>query len=559
MISLKKTLKIIDFAREYQQNITLVSHQLLDGQKAIFYVNNAQIAPYLKQDLTLKSFKKLFNLCQKNGVFYLRFEKHIPCVTLQSRANHMKRKWPRDHMGMIPLIAECYQDELWLGLLKWCDAYTSPAEIKGFEKIFKNPAYAIQNLGISHLFWLKPDGSMRRDFKWKMNQRIESHGELLRYLTMITTEKIQKKVPIPHKMIQTIIRLTHYLYVLGISPRSCGPWEEIPFTNGCNWDNLSVVQAFKQVIILQNELISHSRIQKEFRNFDKQLSTKFKLKPLFADTAYINDFITQSSRSIRRFYLQEFRGASSRVDSSLTMLAAEDFDLSANGNIIINIRKHLKVLAKFEKHLLHEFGAWRYNNFKTSVDNQTITSCDSYLNLNFYLLCDVNGFLLSQKSDLDGKIKGPNNNDVSHFKWRAQAAKEKTSAQWGLPLSYAAIAYGKLVALLLNQRDDKGTLSHEEQQLLAFCFNKEQEFIKRTYATITGCFKDGKTFIKADGNPISAFRKPEAYQAITTHVGSREFAYIPGVNDHLGWDAAKCFEASKLFLNNLQRLTETLS
>lgn len=554
MVSLKQTLKIIDFAHEYQENITPISHQLLNGQKVIFYANNAQIAPYLKQDLTLKSFNELFDFCKKNGVFQLRFENHIPCVTMKAGAKHMTRKWPRDHMGMIPLITEYYPDELWPGLLKWCDAYTSPSEIKSFEKIFKNPNYAIKNWGISHIFCLEADGSIHRDAGWKMNQRIESHGELLRYLAMVTTEKIKTKEPIPDKIIQTIIRLTHYLYLLGISPRSCGPWEEIPFANGCNWDNLSVVQAFKQIINLQKELLFHSNIQKRFHDFDQHLTIKFKLTPLFADISYINDFIRQSSHSIRRFYLQEFRGATSRVDSSLTMLAAEDFDLSANGNIITNIRKHLRILAKFEKHLLHEFGAWRYNSFKTLVDSQEIKSCDSYLNLNFYLLCDVNGFLLSKKQNFDGKVKGSNKNNVRHFKWRALAGKEKTSAQWGLPLSYAAIAYGKMAALLLNQRDTKGDLSRNEQQLLAFCLNKEQEFIKRTYATITGHCKNGKPFIKANGEPIAAFRKPEAYQAITTQVGCKDFAYIPGVNDHLGWDAAKCFEASKLFLNNLQRL-----
>ena len=123
----------------------------------------------------------------------------------------------------------------------------------------------------------------------------------------------------------------------------------------------------------------------------------------------------------------------------------------------------------------------------------------------------------------------------------------------GITLSYAAVAYGKLVALLLGQRDKKGSLSATEKSLLDFCFNKEQEFIKRTYATITGCCKDSKAFLKADGNPIAAWRKPEAYQAVTSCIGSTKFAYIPGVNDHLGWDVAKCFEASQLFLSNLTR------
>ncbi len=557
MPSLKQTVKTIDFARNYFRHITLCYHSTLDGNKISFYTNNLQIAPYLSQDFDLITFKKLFNLCQNNGVFDLHFSNHIPCVTFNAAAKHMTRKWPRDHMGMIPLIAECYPDELWHGLLQWCNAYSAPEEIKGFERVFKKPACARHNHGIAHVFWQNSDGSLRRDVNWKMNQRIESHGEFLRCLTSETITRIKKNLPVPSQVIQTIVRLTHYLYIQGISPQSCGPWEEIPFANGCNWDNLSVVQAFKQVINLQNELILHSLQQKKFQSFDNRLSNSFKLTPLFSDISHLDDFIIQSSSAIRHFYLQEFRGATSRVDSSLTMLAAEDFDFSVNGDLLINIRKHLKVLAKFEKHLLHKFGAWRYNSFKTTVDGQEIISCDSYLNLNYYLLCDKDGFLYQQKNNLacrfDNNINTPNDNGVSNFTQRALAAKEKTSAQWGLPLSYTAIAYGKLVALLLNKRDKSGKLSSAEQQLLNFCFNKEQEFIKRTYATISGCCKDGTPFLKADGQPIAAFRKPEAYQAVTSCIGGKDFAYIPGVNDHLGWDAAKCFEASQLFLSNLRR------
>lgn len=554
MTGLKQTIKTIDFAREYHQQITSVTHRLSDGKTTSFYANNAQIAPYLMQDFDLATFKKLFNLCQKQGVFDLRFAGHIPSVTFNAAAKHMTRKWPRDHMGMIPLIAKRYPHELWPGLLQWCDAYSQPSEIKGFERVFKKPSSAHRNHGIAHVFWQNSDGSMRRDANWKMNQRIESHGEFLRYLAATSTARIKKNLPLPQKVIQTIIRLTHYLYVQGISPQSCGPWEEIPFAKGCNWDNLSIVQAFKQVLNLQKTIGSYPQIEKKFHSFDGSLSRKFKLVPLFSDTSFLNNFIARSSDSIRHFYLSEFRGSTSRVDSSLAMLAAEDFDLSAKGDLLVNIRKHLKVLAKFEKHLLHPFGAWRYNNFQTFVDGQPVKSCDSYLNLNYYLLCDINGFLCPKKDNLDCKFKDEKNNDngISHFKRRALAAQEKTSAQWGLPLSYAAIAYGKLAALLLNLRNKKGKLSASEQHLLDFCFNKEQEFIKRTYATISGCYKDGSYFLKADGKPIAPFRKPEAYQSVTSCIGSKKFAYIPGVNDHLGWDAAKCFEASQLFLSNLQ-------
>lgn len=123
-----------------------------------------------------------------------------------------------------------------------------------------------------------------------------------------------------------------------------------------------------------------------------------------------------------------------------------------------------------------------------------------------------------------------------------------------MPLSYAAIAYGRLTAKLLDKRDAEGKLSEQEKQLLDECFNKNQEYIKRTYANISGCLDDGKKFLKAAGNIIEPFHKPEAYQAVTSELNTKKFCFIPGINDYLGWDAAKCYEASKLFLQNLQRM-----
>lgn len=558
MTSLKQTIKTIDFARHYQQNICPITHLLYNGKATEFYANNRQIAPFLEQNLTLTSFQKLFELCLSKGVFDLKFNHHIPFVTLHAAAKHMTRKWPRDHMGMIPLIAARYPDELWSGLLQWCQTYSLPSEVRAFARVYKNPAVARQNYGIAHVFWQTSDGSMQRDKGWKMNQRIESHGEFLRYLTFYTRQRLSRHLSVPQVVIQTIIRLTHYLYVQGISPQSCGPWEEIPFAKGCNWDNLSVVQAFRQILALSKELAFYPAWQKKFLTFEQNLSRQFKLRPLFKQPSLLSDFINRSLKDIRRFYLDEFHGQTARIDASLAMLAAEDIDLSATGNLITNINKHLRLLTKFEKHLVHEFGSWRYNSFNTLVDGKPVKSCDSYLNLNYYLLCDKNGFLYPRKRSLDSKLDSeskPNDNGVAHFQQRALSAHLKTSAQWGLPLSYAAIAYGKLVALLLDRRDKNGHLSATEQNLLNLCFNKQQEFIKRTYATISGCLPDGTHFLKADGNPIAPWRKPEAYQAITSCIGSRDFAFIPGVNDHLGWDAAKCFEASQLFIANLQRLT----
>ena len=547
------TLEVVNFAGDYGKHIVKITHKTWDGKAVCFYANNKQIAPFLAKDLNSENFKKLFVLCDKKGVFNLKFTNHIPYVTFNVAAKHMTRKWPRDHMGMIELVKDKYQNELWKGLVEWAKTYNRPSEIRAFARVFKHPQSACYNKGVAHVFWQLADGSLIRDAGWKMHQRIESHGELLRYLAKYSGERLDKGQSIPDEVVQTIVRFVHYLYIQGNSPQSCGAWEEIPLKGGINWDNASVMKAFEEVVSLIEILQNHPKIKQKFENFEDILCRKFRLNKLFVQPKKLKDFIEKSLKLIRHFYLDEFHGATKRTDSSSAMLCAEDIDLSSSKNLSVDISKHLKILKRWEKNLVREFGALRYNNFSTVVDGHEITSCDSYLNLNYYILCDNKGRLCSRKENFDGAGKN-DDNDVTNFVARGKNMAEKTSAQWGLPLSYAAIAYGRLTAKLLDKRDAEGKLSEQEKQLLDECFNKNQEYIKRTYANISGCFDDGKKFLKADGNTIEPFHKPEAYQAVTSELNTKKFCFIPGVNDHLGWDAAKCYEASKLFLQNLQRM-----
>lgn len=74
---------------------------------------------------------------------------------------------------------------------------------------------------IFYLRWQLADGSLTRDAGWKMHQRIESHGELLRYLAKYSGERLDKGQSIPDEVVQTIVRFVHYLYIQGNSPQSC--------------------------------------------------------------------------------------------------------------------------------------------------------------------------------------------------------------------------------------------------------------------------------------------------------------------------------------------------
>ena len=147
---------------------------------------------------------------------------------------------------------------------------------------------------------------------------------------------------------------------------------------------------------------------------------------------------------------------------------------------------------------------------------------------------------------------------MEQFTKRSLDGFEKASAQCGLHISYAAIAFCKLSALLLQQWQKNNGLSEEENKFLEKCMNSSAEYIKRSYGNIAGCQSDGSYFIKADGQTIEPWRKPEAYQAVSKNFGCKKIVFVPGNNDHLGWDVAKCYEASKLFLENL-KIYEKLS
>ena len=558
--SLLNTLICIKEAADYEKSIFEIEHTRYNGKKVKFKVNNKQIYQIINHPLNALNFEKLFALAKENGVFNLSFSHHLPAVTINAAAKHMTRKWPRDHMGMIPLIADCYPEELWPGIEKQAEIYSSKTEVAAFERVFKNLDCAKQNLGVAHVFFQNDTGTVTRDRSWKMNQRIESHGEVLKYMAYYSKLRLLDKKDLSDNIIKTIVRFTHYLYIQGTSPQSCGPWEEIPFSNGINWDNASIIGGFQNVMELIDTIKTNDPVWQQFVSFENDLCKKFKLQNIIQEPKYLKEYIGKSLKEIRKFYCSEFRGATNRSDASSTMLAAANLPLCSKLSLLSNIKKHLKILRRFERNLVHQFGAWRYNKFDITVEGTKISSCDSYLNLNYYNLCDCNGGIYIRKQDkityFDGD--GVDASALEQFTKRSLDGFEKATAQWGLPLSYAALAFNNMASLLLQQWKKDGSLSEEELKLLEECMNSSAEYIKRSYGNITGCKPNGDYFIKADGNHIGPWRKPEAYQAVSKTFGTKEFVFLPGVNDHLGWDAAKCYEASKLFLENLY-LYENLS
>ncbi len=586
---LVKALRAMIDATDYYKHIKFVRHTRVNGNTYKIAVNNSEVYEHLKEPLNSKNFNKLFRKAEEKGVFSLKFDDGVPSVSDAAGSAQMTRKWTSDHIGMLPLIEVKYQDQLLPGLITWAKTYSSPEEIESFERVIKNPEAYKKNKGVAYVFWHNPKtGTLSRDTGnakhpgWENNQRLEAFGDLLGAFSDKIKNGIegtdplgfQKVKAIPGEVIQTIVHMTHYLKAIGPNAQTGGFCEELTFPKGSNCDTKSATQAFKKVKSLVNFIHSPKNIsnpeiiklRKSFIDAEKSLMTKTLLpesKALFnSDTKNLDAYIKEGEDMIRKNHLDEFRGTPKRDDAASVIVTNSDINLSPTGDFVEDIEKHLSILEKFENTLLGEFGARRYNQFKIEINGVKINSCDSYINKSYDLAIhpETDGIHLPKGEFYNKNFGGSDTSEPSKFAARGKFAKEETSAQWALPTSYAAIGYGKQVKKLIEKHKKTGVLSKKELKLLNRAFNGETEHIKRTYGNIAGLKMDGTLHTKANGEYALAWRKPEAYQAVPTLVPenikspNNKYSFVPGVNSHLGWDAAKTFEASLLYIENLKYL-----
>lgn len=582
--TLVDTLKTTIDATSYTKNISFNHHVRTNGKKVKIAVNNPEVFEYFKTPMTSQKFGELFRKTEKKGVFDLRFDSGVPSVTDAAGSAEMTRKWARDHAGMMRLIDKKYPEQGVTGLKTWAKTYSAPEEVAAFERVIKNPATYKENGGVAHVFWFdQAKGDLVRDPSWGNNQRIESHTELLNTFASKIKNGLTGKDPAGFKspkdisddVIDTTIRFTHYLNAVGPNAQTAGPWEEIPFSKGANWDTTSSTQAFRQVKELVKLLHKpeNTALKEKFLQSEQKLMKKTELpanKSLFGkNTSNLDKYIKEGENTVRANYMSEFRGVTDRTDSSSAMITASDINLSPAGNVVEDVERHLAILEKGEKNLIGEFGGKRYNEFEVDLKGTKVKSPDSYLNKSFDLAFDpeTDGIHL-RKAEINEKFFG--GKDASEppiFMARARGVSEETSAQWGLTVSYSAIGYGKQVRKLLNKYEQTGgNLSEKELKLLKRAFNGEEEHIARAYGNITGTKPDGSLHTRANGQDAIPWKKPEAYMAVPTLIPqnpkditstAKKVAYVPGSNGHLGWDAAKTYEASELHLQNLKDLEKT--
>ena len=124
----------------------------------------------------------------------------------------------------------------------------------------------------------------------------------------------------------------------------------------------------------------------------------------------------------------------------------------------------------------------------------------------------------------------------------------RTEAQWFM-VSDIASSYGEVAKSLMDKIEKDGNSSKEVDDLLDFAIKKQTEYINRGYARITG-----KGSYKANGVKAPVYQVPEAYQAVTDSKGNIKF--VPGAHTPLAWAQASLYDASKNFMDNLERYSE---
>ena len=279
-----RTINAMKEADNYEASRTILEGGVFN--RLSYVVNNSDILPFLKQKLDKKSFKQLWNLADNKGVFDLEFKHGIPSVTLDAGAKHMTRKWPRDNAGMAELIRDKYPDKYEGILVKTAQTYLGKTEMQAFSRVLSTPKCFKKNLGIAHVFWQRPNtGTLYRDNKWFVHQRIESHGEILRLCAELLEKYAQQFCDLPQSLCKLVVYLTHYLYCLGIYPQTCGPWEEIPFPKGSNWDCSCIIAAFNSVQKMLSALKNNdyrrqiSSLLKDFLKLQKSCIPLRQLQP----------------------------------------------------------------------------------------------------------------------------------------------------------------------------------------------------------------------------------------------------------------------------------------
>lgn len=485
-------------------------------------VHNEGIAQKLKRKYTPETFSELFNFAKKKGVFDYTLDPKTGFVKT-SQINYKENELMS---GLIWTTDTCHN----MSLIKHSDPKSCTRVFNSltglydkqqanFDYVIANPQKYVENefqpskVGVGHAFIPKT----KTDHHWFSRARLESLGMYLQTAADLIGEGFKGAEygykhfeDIPQNVINTISNSVKYLKTIDYPhARSCGAWEEHTFINSLTSDTAIINEGFRKLL---NLLYSGNPSADIIKLKDALKNTKY--GAVFDDKKALYDLLRSGERRLEDIHYHESMTAHIKVkpheeknlgrksDAAMAFVPQTETlnDKSAAGDAIAKIG----MLRQLERDLVRDNGALRYNK-------------DEYLNLDYHTLSN---------------------------KWTQN--KHKNEAEWFL-VSEISKGYGKVAENLMNEIQKNGTNS-KIQKLLDYAMKKQTEFINRSYARITP-----KNAVKSNKYSCPAYKVPEAYEAVTTKHGIK---FMPGAHTPLTWAESSLFEASELFLTNLQKFSQ---
>jgi hypothetical protein len=562
LVALKDSLKAVIEASNYHPE----EFDLGGGKK--ISVHNKAVLAYLKPSYTKEQFENLFKLCKDNGTFQLKIDEATGFAktngSKKEESPDMDRCWVTDTVRSGVIEREQAPDKWKKALQKLAEFYNQPIERVSIQSIILSPDVYNKTpdviVGVAHVFKIE-NNEFVRDDEWFNNERMESHGLALKALCDNILEGLVpdksgkakdwgfKPEDIDENTISTIVALAHFFKAIDY-PTACtsGNWEEIPFHKGLTWDTEAVRSSYESLntLLFDKSLDNNENIQKlreRLRTQEKEYlkSLEIENSAFFDKPSEVNDLIKKGENRVRNNYLAEAPGIREK-DSSLAFITTSTIKL--DDDPLNDIKKHVEILATLEDSLVRENGIIRYEPVTVKNKSKSYICPDSYLHPNWELA-------LNKSRKPRKKIESKDVSDFNKFVARSKSVKPGQEAQWFM-VSAMAEGYGRQLSKLLDIIEiSKRAPSDEEKKLIRELYNKEAEYINRSYARLTG-----KEQIKSNGKESPSFAAPEAFQGVTAldKNGKTKLVYLPGMHTPLTWAASSLYSASVVMAENLNRL-----
>lgn len=483
-------------------------------------VRNPQIAAFMDEAYTAKSFEDLFEHADSHKVFDFQVNEKTGFVKTSDISTEEDYKmadavWVTDSCRNISLL-KAKRPELCTKALESLSSFYKQQEHE-FNKVINNPDIYKNNPGwseggVGHVF-NPATNEVNPDFP---KTRLESIGNYLQRSTELIVGGLSKGTKYGYKSvdevsnntIESMANCVKYLKAINYpQARSCGAWEENTFNSSLLSDTSIINEGLRRVLKLMYVKTSNPEILKL-----RERMLKTPNGDVFKSKDDLTELLEYGEERIIFNHYEEAPGER-KLDAALSFVSHYAEGKLTHSKIVMkDIKEHVKLLEMLEgdsgsRGLVGENGVARYLN-------------DEYKNLNY---------------DIPSK-KGKIN--------------ENHEAQWFM-VSDMSKGYGvQLKKLIKVITKEERTPNAEENAMLDKLLKKETEYINRSYARITG-----NDLQKANGKNCAEYKAAESYQAITDD--NNKVIYVPGTNTPLAWAQSSLLEASKIYSENLKALEKT--